>query len=888
MADAHDRLTTALADRYRIEHELGAGGMATVYLAEDLKHDRKVALKVLRPELSAILGAERFLAEIKTTANLQHPHILGLFDSGEADGLVFYVMPYVDGESLRDRLTRDKQLPVDEAVRIAREVADALEYAHQKGIVHRDIKPENVLLHGGHALVADFGIALAVSRSDGGTRMTETGMSLGTPHYMAPEQAMGEREITPKADIYALGCVLYEMLTAEPPFVGATAQAIIARVMTEEPRSLTLQRKSIPPHVEAAVRTALEKLPADRFASAADFARALDRPDFAGPATRAVATAAGRVGPVAASQQLVRGLPWALVTAALVWVGWLATHRPRPVPPPTVAFDLAFGPRAAAVNASGSPLAFSPDGSRIAYVGTDSSGTRQLFVRSLDRVDPVPVAGTVQGDRPFFSPDGAWLGFVQEGKIRKVALAGGAVVTICDVTRFVGGVAWGAGDVIVYSELPGGLHQVSAAGGRPADLAQPDSTHPTSYRWPAFLPDGRAVVFTNVTDSGPSLWAVTLGDGRVRPLDQPGMSPQYVDGGYLVYTEQDGTVFARGFDAGKLRFTGPPQPIVGGVDMGGAAVAKMAVARTGALVYRGGDRSDLRELALVDRDGRALALPAPRAAYREPRFSRDGRRIAVTIAGGSSGPSGGGDDVWIWDLDAGNLQRITFDSASATPEWLPGGRRLVYTQYRGTNRLFTISPDGSGQPESLITRPNPIFESSPTPDGRAVVFREISEQRNRDIWIATLDSPQVIRPLLATPFDERNPTVSPDGRWLAYASNETGQMEVYVRGLEEGSGRTRISTARGAEPRWAHSGRELFYRTPDSVYAVPVTPGPVFRAGTPRALFGAQYVAGNPTNWDVAPDDRHFIVVRRREATTDDATLHVLLHWFDPLRAAAR
>src|SRR5512140_3688015 len=265
MNDYLERLTAALSDRYRIERELGAGGMATVYLAHDVRHDRKVAVKVLRPELSAILGGERFLAEIRTTANLQHPHILSLFDSGDAGGLVFYVMPYVDGESLRDRLNREKQLPVDEAVRIAREVADALAYAHAQGVVHRDIKPENILLHGGHAMVADFGIALAASRSEGGTRMTETGMSLGTPFYMAPEQAMGGREITPKADIYALGCVLYEMLTAEPPFTGATAQAVIARVMTEEPRSLTLQRRSIPPHVEAACRAALEKLPADRF-----------------------------------------------------------------------------------------------------------------------------------------------------------------------------------------------------------------------------------------------------------------------------------------------------------------------------------------------------------------------------------------------------------------------------------------------------------------------------------------------------------------------------------------------------------------------------------------------------------------------------------------------
>ncbi len=272
-----DRLAAALADKYRIERELGAGGMATVYLAQDLKHDRKVALKVLRPELAAVIGAERFLSEIKTTANLQHPHILPLFDSGEADSFLFYVMPYVEGETVRDRISREKQLPVADAVRITSEVAAALDYAHRHGVIHRDIKPENILLHDGSALVADFGIALAASKA-GGTRMTETGMSLGTPHYMSPEQAMGDREISARSDVYALGCVAYEMLVGEPPFTGPTAQAIIARVMTEEPRTLTLQRKTIPPGVEAAVFTALEKLPADRFATAAEFAAALANP----------------------------------------------------------------------------------------------------------------------------------------------------------------------------------------------------------------------------------------------------------------------------------------------------------------------------------------------------------------------------------------------------------------------------------------------------------------------------------------------------------------------------------------------------------------------------------------------------------------------------------
>jgi eukaryotic-like serine/threonine-protein kinase len=384
---ASERLAAALADRYRIERELGQGGMATVYLAHDLKHDRRVALKVLRAELAAVIGAERFLAEIKTTANLQHPHILPLFDSGEADGFLYYVMPYVEGESLRDRLSREKQLPVEEAVRVAREVAEALEYAHEQGVIHRDIKPENILLHGGHALVADFGIALAVTKI-GGTRMTETGMSLGTPTYMSPEQAMGEREITPRADVYALGCVLYEMLLGEPPFTGPTAQAVVAKVMTEKPGPIVARRERVPAHVEDAVFTALEKLPADRFASAAEFAAALTGTD------------AGGRGRARARETHVRGgagRPWlrdwrsrtALGTAAaaLVAIGILLVRAGRAGSTlDRIAFaQQTFEPQAI-FNAR-----FAPDGRTIVYSAALEGNTPHLYVIRPDYPEPSPI-----------------------------------------------------------------------------------------------------------------------------------------------------------------------------------------------------------------------------------------------------------------------------------------------------------------------------------------------------------------------------------------------------------------------------------------------------------------------------------------------------------------
>ncbi|MDQ3136908.1 MAG: serine/threonine protein kinase, partial [Gemmatimonadota bacterium] len=315
MTDTLTRLIPALAGRYLVERELGQGGMATVYLAHDLRHDRQVAIKVLRPELAAVIGADRFLSEIRTTANLQHPHILPLFESGAADSFLFYVMPFIEGESLRDRLTREKQLPIGDAVRIASEVASALDYAHRHRVIHRDIKPENILLHDGRALVADFGIALAASKA-GGSRMTETGMSLGTPHYMSPEQAMGEREITARSDVYALGCVLYEMLIGEPPFTGPTAQAIVAKVMTEKPARLATRRDRVPPQVEDAVLTALEKLPADRFATAAKFAEALAAPASVAAVRANAATAAPRwrrhAGPIIAGLAAVAAVATAL------------------------------------------------------------------------------------------------------------------------------------------------------------------------------------------------------------------------------------------------------------------------------------------------------------------------------------------------------------------------------------------------------------------------------------------------------------------------------------------------------------------------------------------------------------------------------------------------
>ena len=441
------RLSTALADSYKIEGELGAGGMATVYLAHDLKHDRKVAVKVLRPELAAVLGAERFIQEIKTTANLQHPHILPLFDSGEADGFLYYVMPFIDGETLRDKLNRETQLGIDEAVGITTAIADALDYAHRNNVIHRDIKPENILLHDGRPMVADFGIALALSAAAGG-RMTETGMSLGTPHYMSPEQATAEKDLTNRSDIYSLGCVIYEMLTGEPPHTGASAQAIVMKIVAEDVQPVTELRKSVPTHVAAATTKALEKLPADRFGTAKEFADALTNPAFTLPSMepRPVGSGGGRsrVWPV---------LPWGVAATA---VGVMLAQGPGASTDAPRSWNIALPDSAPMVFvgegtfSNGFPaLDISPDGSLIVYVG-QIGRTTQLFVRPTDGFDVRALPGTTGAFHPFFSPSGQEIAFFADEQLKRIPVEGGNVSVVTDTPDAAGG-SWSEDDEIVAS-----------------------------------------------------------------------------------------------------------------------------------------------------------------------------------------------------------------------------------------------------------------------------------------------------------------------------------------------------------------------------------------------------------------------------------------------------
>ena len=851
MTEPVTRLQAALAERYRIEQELGQGGMATVHLAQDLKHDRKVAIKVLRPELAAVIGAERFLREIKTIATLQHPHILGLIDSGEVNGTAYYVMPFVEGESLRDRLNREKQLPIADAVRLATEVAAALDYAHRHGVIHRDIKPENVMLHDGSALVADFGIALAVSSAGGAARMTETGMSLGTPHYMSPEQAMGERDLTARSDVYALGAMTYEMLVGEPPFTGPTAQAIVARVVTEEPRPLLPQRRSIPAEVEHAVLTSLQKLPADRFATAAEFSAALVTPMTA--ARRTTVIAAGRLG-----QRRVGWLPAAMVGAVAFGFGVLAASlvwrqaAPR-YPPVVLRYAMTLPDSAALVDINGSGLAYASDGSAFAY--TSRLG---VMLRAADRLDAVPVAGARRGVNPFFSPDGRWLGYMDGAKVVKVPLAGGAPVTICDsCTGY--SFSWGDDDTVRYHTAPSAepnsrvLMAVSARGGTPYEIARPDKNSTEAFRGPMLVPGTRTVLFSAFTGSGSRLAALNLETHAITRFDQPGFSPQWVTAGFVALGSSDGSLIALPFDAKRGRPNGPPVTITRDVSQPDAFVSRAAVSASGAVVYPQSGGEAPRRLVLVGRSGSANPIPGEGRLFATPRFSPDGRRMALGITDQT-----GAKDVWVLDVAQRTWSRITTNGISNRPVWTPDGRRLVYSS---NDDLWWIAADGSGRPESLLVANGNRFAGTVTPDGRAVVFQESASDRN-GIRSMVFDSAPASRLVIPGTFGESAPALSPDGKWVAYQSDETGQMEVYVRPYPGPGARVSVSLHGGTEPAWAHSGRELFFRAGDSLMAAAVAVSPGFGVTGRQVLFTGSFASGDTyREYDVAPDDRHFVML---------------------------
>ncbi len=869
----------ALSGRYTVEREIGQGGMATVYLAHDVRHERKVALKLLKPELGAVLGADRFLNEIRVTANLHHPNLLPLFDSGEAGGLLFYVMPFVEGETLRHRLDREKQLPVNEAVRITVAVASALEYAHEHGVIHRDLKPENILLQAGQPVVSDFGIALAV-RNAGGTRVTQTGLSLGTPQYMSPEQATGDRVIDGRSDVYSLAAVAYEMLTGEPPHTGSTAQAIIARVLTERPRPVRGVRSAVPEHIALAVDRALEKLPADRWSTAREFADALQ----------------GRGGIVHGAARVasprtfaMRVLPWG-VAAALGVVALMSGADSRPVVSHVARF-LATPPDSIGFQpVQGTALLFTPDGQSVVYAGRAPSGGLQLYQRPLSSLVPRAIAGTdgVIGQL-FVSPDGRRVGYVADrlgeqsaAVARGVALDGSGATTVALGTPR--GVRWlPDGNFIIGTQGSEGLMRVSASGAAPVPLTTIDTARgELLHRDPLLLPDGRTVIFRVTSRDSDALGVLLLDRHEERRLEGDAYTPLGVLDGFLVFGRRDGTIAAAPFDRDRTTSVADAVTLVEGVFWQAPGGVAAALSRDGSLAYVPG--APVSNLVVVDERGTVVSADTIAGQFLDPAYSPDGRQVVITLVS----PDRTNARVWVYDVRARVARRMPDrPQESYAPAWSADGRRIAFVTPNDSGRpeLWWMPADKSAPEERLLSLPQAIGDVVFSPDGRYAVLRV---QGGPGLWADLMLLPlsgegaRVPTPLVATPFRETMPAISPDSRWLAYVSDESGAQEVYVRAFPGSGASIRVSRRGGFEPQWRNDGR-LFYRSGDSLWLATLSTTPGLEVVARDALFeiGPRTSAAR-AQYTVDPSGRRFFFQRRGASGRFDIV--VVTNWMEEVR----
>jgi eukaryotic-like serine/threonine-protein kinase len=802
-----ERLTTLLADRYRVERELGSGGMATVYLAHDVRHDRKVALKVLKPELAAVIGAARFLAEIKTTANLQNPHILPLHDSGEIDGTVFYVMPFVDGESLRDRLTREKQLPIPDAIRISTAVADALQYAHSHGVIHRDVKPENILLHDGHAVVADFGIALAASSA--GSRMTETGMSLGTPHYMSPEQAMGERDLDARTDIYALGCVLYEMLTGLPPFTGPTAQSIVAKVITENPVPPSKLRSTVNEQLDDAVLTSLEKLPADRFGTAAEFANSISASSTTQGVTRARQPARVTAG------------PWRRVSAALALSSvallalsaWALVRDRRSLSGPAV-YDAALPDSAlmsfiGAVSQSGygtgaTNISISSDSKFAVYLGLRRDSTI-LWYRSLRDEHSNPIEGTRGASGAQISPDGSRIAFLESSRVMVVPTTGGSPKQLM-VAGIPATLQWlSPRSLLVLHEDGNKLTWLDAETGPTKEVNSNTCT------FGRFMPETQQLMcplsglrVLNPETGKQEYVRVRNNDGSVGGTAQ-GSDFRLVDGRYLVFVSTAGELSAAPYDSDH-HLLGRSVSLVPGIRREGAGPAQYDVAANGTLVYAAGDNAQIVRMVELRPGGAPEPLAVEQSTFQRFDMSRDKHWLAAVVQGSPD------QELRVYNLKDG--QSFTWLRAPAIrhPLWNTDGTRLlVWVRDSVRSALLYGSPASAASPDTLFSANAP--ETAPEPidfhDEHTVVATDAS--RVFDL----LFDPSV-RPARFTRLglESRFAIVSPGGKRICY---QTVDGRVMVTSFPVPGQRVQVA-AQGVEPLWL-SDTEVLFRSGVSWYA---------------------------------------------------------------------
>ena len=881
---------------YEVGSLIGAGGMGEVYKARDTRLNRDVALKVLLDVFARdAQRMSRFEREAKLLASLNHPNIAAIYGLEESGPIRALVMELVEGPTLAERITAGP-IPLDEALPIARQVADALEYAHDHSVVHRDLKPANIKVKAdGTVKVLDFGLAKALTDEPTAADMsnsptlslnpTVVGTIMGTAAYMSPEQAKG-KPVDRRADIWAFGVVVCEMLTGKQMYRGETAAETLASVMMKEP-ALDALPSNTSPAIRNLLRRCLEKDSRQRLRDIGEARIAIER--AGSTSTEPVAAQSGRAP---SRQALVFGLGALLLGAAIAGVA-IWNLKPAPAPPlrpvTRYAITLPQGQQLAGLDA-GPAVALSPDGTHLAYVGREG-GTQQLYLRAMDSLEARPIPATEGAINPFFSPDSQSLGFFAGGKLKKVSVSGGAVQTLGD-TALGRGASWSSQGMIAFAPtLSSGLQQVSDAGGSPQPLTRIEKGE-NSHRWPEFLPGGKALLFaTAFTASNWNTAKVvvqSVGTGERRDLVQGGTHPRYALSGHLVYA-QGGTLMVAPFDLQRLQVTGSAVPTVEGVLQSTFnGHVQYSFSNTGSLVYvGGGGQSGQGKLVWVSRNGAEQPLAAPARAYEFPRLSPDGRRVAASITDQDT-------QIWLYDLSREALTRLTFaGKANTNPVWTPDGKRIAFNSDReGVSNIFWQLADGSGGPERLTTSENTEVPRSWSPDAQLLTFLTANEasanpsaNRGLDIWVLRM-ADRKAEPFLQTPFNESVPEFSPDGRWLAYTSDESGRSEIYVQPYPGPGGKWQVSTEGGTEPIWNSNGRELFYRSGEKMMAVEIATQPGFTAGKPRVLFEGQYAPSPATmpNYDVSPDGQRFLMLKPTEAEAGPKQINVVLNWFEELK----
>jgi Tol biopolymer transport system component len=889
--------------------------MGEVYRAEHVRLGREVAVKVLHeltsdnPEYKS-----RFEREARVLASLNHPNIATLHGLEEVGDSTLLEMELVPGETLAERIGRGPMAPTD-TLPIFKQIAQALEAAHERGIIHRDLKPSNVkVTPEGRVKVLDFGLAKAFEseRSESSsnaamfTTTTQRGLILGTAAYMSPEHVRG-KTLDRRTDIWAFGCMFYEAITGKPPFASETVSDTLAAVLREEPDWRRLSQA--PVAVQRLIRRCLKKDPQTRLHDIADAALEID--DAVVESTPLVVPVPG-YDPVRISRRraaftalAVLGLVGA-ITAILLWAS--GGGGVRPVADGRLARLGVPIPGTQQVERGGlAPLAIAPDGSYLVYAATERGRRTQLYMRALDKFDSTPIAGTEGASAPFVSPDGRWIGFYANGMLQRASIDGGAAIRIAE-TPAVWSAAWGADDAIVYagSAAPGGLWRVSAAGGTPERLTTVDTANgEIQHGYPRRLPNGD-VLFSVITDRGWHFAALTLATKQLRALGPPGSGgagAQYVESGHLLFASGGGFV-AVPFNA-NTGVTGSPIPLLERPEVDPSGGAAFAVSLNGTLAYLPRPTTlPQRSLAIVDLAGKARVLPTERGAFSHPRLSRDGRRLAVAVE------SEGGSDIWVYDLERGSRTRLTSGGVNGYPIWSHDGQRLTFQSARsGGVALYSRNADGSGEAVPLIrsggdqtglsrslagllpgtmplfTASNPHVPMSWSPDGANLAFDERKPSAERDIWVL----PQGVDPMpfLVTPFDEFAPTFSPDGKWLAYVSDESGRSEVYVQPFPGPGAKWLISLNGGTEPAWSPNKNkpELYFRSGDALMSAALTiTGTDFKSAKPVEMFEARYATiDGARNYDVAPDKPVFVVVRSDDNGVG-AQFNVVLNWFSELR----